>query len=85
MLSSDVGGKPETSHGVVTCHKVTLRKKPQTKKSQLGERITDGTTAEESSGENPRQNHSQRASGEKNEITQQGYEDSVEEHEDLER
>ena len=36
MLSSDVGGRPETSHGVVTCHRVTLKK-----------RITEGTTAEE--------------------------------------
>ena len=26
MLSSDVGGKPETSHRVVTYHKVTLKK-----------------------------------------------------------
>ena len=35
MLSSDVGGKPETSHGVVTYHKVTLKGS------------TDGTTAKE--------------------------------------
>ena len=77
-LSSDVGGKPETSHGVVTYHKVTLK------------RSTEGTTAKEpvvrenhrrnhsqgASGENPRQNHSQRACGEKEEVKQQGYEDS---------
>ena len=50
MLSSGVGEEPETNHGVVNYHKVTLKKKH-------------------------RRNHSQRASGEKNEVKQQGYED----------
>ena len=29
MLSTDVWRKPETSHGVVTYHKVTLQSEPQ--------------------------------------------------------
>ena len=60
MLSSDVGRKPETSHGVVTYHKVTLKKKKH------------------------RRNHSQGES-EKKEATQQGYEDSEKNIEDLEQ
>ena len=34
MLSSDVGGKPETSHGVVIYHKVNLKKKHRRNHSQ---------------------------------------------------
>ena len=62
MLSGDGGGKPDTSHEVVTCHKVTLKKQHRRNHSQGA------------SGENPRRN--QRACGEKNEVKQQGYEDS---------
>ena len=45
-LSSGVG-KPETSHGVVNYHKVTLKKKHRRNHSHRanGERIRDGTTA----------------------------------------
>ena len=73
MLSSGVGEKPETNHGVVNNHKVTLKKKHRRNHSQSA------------SGENQRRNHSQRACGEKNEVKQQGYEDSEKSIEDLEQ
>ena len=50
MLSSDVGRRPEPSHGVVTYHKVTLKKKHRRNHSQRtsGERESEkGTTANE--------------------------------------
>ena len=71
MLSGDGGGKPETSHGVVSYHKVTLRKKHRRNHSQGA------------SGENHRRN--QRACNEKNEVKQQEYEDSEKNNEDLEQ
>ena len=45
MLSSDVGGKPETNHGDVAFHKVTLKKKHRRNHSRgaSGERIRKGT------------------------------------------
>ena len=46
MLSSDVGGKPETSHGGVTYHKVTLKEERNTAGTKAKEqvvRIRDGT------------------------------------------
>ena len=79
MLSSDVGGKPETSNGVVTYHKVTLRKKHRRNHSQRASGEKENHRRNHSRGacgENQRQNHSQRASGEKKEVTQQEYEDS---------
>ena len=61
MLSSGVGEKPDTNHGVVYHHKITQKMKHRRNHSQGA------------SGENPRQDHSRRA-GEK--VTQQEYEDS---------
>ena len=69
MQSSDVGGKPETSHGVVNTDGTTA-KEPVVRK-KYGRNHSQGA-----SGANQTRNHSQQACGEKEELKQQGYEDS---------
>ena len=69
--------KPETSHEVVTYHKVTLKRSTDgatAKEPVVKERISGGTTAKEPVVRI--RDRRQRASGEKNEVKQHGYEDS---------